>query len=258
MSSSSAASATEEEEAINEEEVTNDAAKKAKQTARLAALDAERKWKAEPIMVTTLPFDGVPGPINCSPRLSPLDAFKIIFPIDLLQHIVDDTNTTAKANSNKHGLVGGEVTMQQVCTYVSILMAMSINKKPALNDHWSQDPLFCTLWVHNKMPRDMWFRVASDRQWVFMGNGSQDCMTSHCGVLIFTTCSTTSTMSVTSKMSVTRFRCIPTGPWSISTARFIQVVCFLEQIIWRARGNSVSHAETAFWLGAPWRQGNHV
>jgi len=73
--------------------------------ARLAALDAERKWKAEPITVNTLPFNGVPGPINCPPKLTPLDAFRIIFPIDL----------------------------------VSILMAMSINKKPALDDHWSQD-----------------------------------------------------------------------------------------------------------------------
>ena len=93
---------------MNEEEATKDAAKKAKQTACLAVLDAECKWKAEPITVTTLPFDGVPGPINCAPRLSLLDAFQIIFPIDLLQHIVDDTNTTAKANGNKHGLVGGK------------------------------------------------------------------------------------------------------------------------------------------------------
>jgi len=127
--------------------------------ARLAALDAERKWKAEPITVNTLPFNGVPGPINCPPKLTPLDAFRIIFPIDLLQHIVDNTNETAKVNNNKHGLSGGKVTMHQVCTYVSILMAMSINKKPALDDHWSQDLLFCTPWIQDKMPRDMWLAI---------------------------------------------------------------------------------------------------
>lgn len=157
--SSTASAAEEEEEATDEDDATKDAAKKAKQRARLAALDAERNWKGEPIIVNTLPFHGVPGPINCPQKLTPLDAFRIIFPIDLLQHVVSDTNATAKANSNKHGLVGGEVTIQQICTYVSILMAMSLNKKPALEDHWSQDPLLCTIWVRDKMPRDMWLAI---------------------------------------------------------------------------------------------------
>jgi hypothetical protein len=39
------------------------------------------------------------------------------------------------------------------------MMAMSINKKPALKDHWRQDLLLCTPWVHNKMPRDMWLAI---------------------------------------------------------------------------------------------------
>jgi len=119
--------------------------------------DAEWKWKAEAIKVASIPF--IPfyplGPRNCPASLSVLDAFAIIFPHSLLDHIIEDTNQYA---TNKLNTQLG-VTKPELCTYFAILLAMSLTITPALKDHWSWDPLLGSPWIYTKMGRNRWLAI---------------------------------------------------------------------------------------------------
>jgi len=76
-----------------------------------------------------------------------------------VQHIIGDTTQQLRQMATSMDLWVEKSQSSKYAPMFQFLMAMSINKKPALEDHWSQDPLFCTCWICDKMPRDMWLAI---------------------------------------------------------------------------------------------------
>lgn len=96
-------------------------------------------------------YTQTPGPINCSPTLSVLEAFLLLFPLELLQHIVTDTNQYAVYEL---GEGKWEMSLKELYTYLTILLAMCVKETPSLEDHWSRSVLLGLPWTlkrcHNK------------------------------------------------------------------------------------------------------------
>jgi len=104
--------------------------------------DAEWMWEAEEIEVLNISFTLTPGPRNCPPTLTVLEAFSIIFPHSLLQHLVDDTNSYASQHQQHQQLTS--ITKEELCMYFAILLAMSMKTAPSMKDHWKGDSLLGT------------------------------------------------------------------------------------------------------------------
>jgi len=119
--------------------------------------DAEWAWEAKEIEVIDIPFTLTPGPCNCPPALTVLESFSTIFPYHLLQHIISNTNNYASQCTQHKQL--GSVTMEEMCTYFAILLAMCMKTAPAMKDHWSEDPLLGTPWIKEKMGQERWFTI---------------------------------------------------------------------------------------------------
>lgn len=153
----SSAAAAPDAAAVAAAKAAKKAATAAKKAKKLAEMDAKWEWKAEEIEVHDIPFTLTPGPRNCPAKMTVVEAFTSIFSRDLLQHIVDDTNAYSAWNGNFHQL--GSIMKEELCTYLAILMSMSMKTAPALKDHWSKDPLLGSPWIKEKMSRDRWLSI---------------------------------------------------------------------------------------------------
>lgn len=126
-------------------------------TTKTAKKDQEWMWEAKNINVPDIPFTQTPGPINCPKRLTPFEAFHLLFPLELLTHIIIDTINYAAHWEEYKKL--GTVTAKEMYTYFAILLVMSIKTAPSLKDHWSEDPLLGSPWIYEKMGRDRWLAI---------------------------------------------------------------------------------------------------
>jgi hypothetical protein len=115
-----------------------------------------REWCHKRITVQSFSFTAQPGPSNCPSSLSVFDAFFLLFPLSLFSHIKEDTIHYARTE-----LGGAEwaFSLEELFTYLSIILAMCIKAAPSINDHWSFDPLLSSPWINEKMSRAQWKEI---------------------------------------------------------------------------------------------------
>ncbi|XP_037804849.1 piggyBac transposable element-derived protein 4-like [Penaeus monodon] len=95
-------------------------------------------------------FEGTPGvkaPLEESS--SPLDVFTSVFPEELFQTIVDETNR------------GGRTTVREVRSYVGLRFLMGLQSKRDQREWWSTDPLMSSSVFVKTMTRDRYEALTS-------------------------------------------------------------------------------------------------
>ncbi|XP_047486128.1 piggyBac transposable element-derived protein 4-like [Penaeus chinensis] len=86
-----------------------------------------------------------------------MEIFSSLFPEELFQTIVDETNRYARQNPrtpSSHMKGWEDTTVWEVCSYVGLRFLMGLHAKRCQRDLWSTDPLMCSSVFAKTMSRD--------------------------------------------------------------------------------------------------------
>ena len=101
-------------------------------------------------------FDEVTGPSTeafaCE---TPEEFFRLLFPGELVEHIVENTNLYASQKG-----VPIVFTKDDILGFIGLNIAMGIHSLPATRDYWAREPLLRSPWFSSVMPRDKFMAIS--------------------------------------------------------------------------------------------------
>lgn len=109
-----------------------------------------------------VPFHDVPGPQRAASGLhSPLEYLKLFFTMEIFQMIVDQTNLYYQQSqaTKKSKLPWTDVSMEEIMTFLGIVIAMGISNLPEIYDYWSTEPLMCMPWYSTIFSRNRFSQI---------------------------------------------------------------------------------------------------
>lgn len=108
------------------------------------------KLHKKKVHVADYPFRWyIPGPSQCPPTLTALEAFFLLFNTHVIDEIIADTIRY----TTQQGVKEFTFVPADFCTYVAILLAMCLHPAPKLRDYWSHEPLLNSPFIFNLMGR---------------------------------------------------------------------------------------------------------
>ena len=117
-------------------------------------------WTSSVKPVTIKDFRHPTGPTTIVPN-SPLGIFHLFFTIDILQHIVTETNKYALQCIGEASHVNWvEVTVEELEAYFGIVILMGLVRLPTLRDYWKRDPTYHYAPIATAFSRDRFFELS--------------------------------------------------------------------------------------------------
>ena len=86
---------------------------------------------------------------------TPEEFFRLLFPDDLVELIVDNTNLYASQKG-----VPIVFTKEDILGFIGLNIAMGIHSLPATRDYWAKEPLLRSPWFSSVMPRDKFMAIS--------------------------------------------------------------------------------------------------
>lgn len=103
--------------------------------------------------------------VDINPDMEPLDYFKITFPEDVVQLIVDEVNRFAAQTHQareiltKRQLKWNDVTSDEIKRYIAIRILMGIDRKPHFEHYWTKDQYLTSSVVPKIMSSNRFFEI---------------------------------------------------------------------------------------------------
>ena len=107
--------------------------------------------------LTPIPIPPFSSPVGSTIDIpaSPIDTFDLMFTLDLLDDMVEQTNLYAKEVMGEEKFNSWcKVTREELRAYLGFCILMGINHLPALDDYWSTDPALHYSAVTDRITRD--------------------------------------------------------------------------------------------------------
>lgn len=89
----------------------------------------------------------------------PLEFFSELFPDDLIDLLVKQSNLYVEQNKPKHW---ADVTNDEVKAFLGILIGMRVHKLPAMKLYWSTDPFFRVQPIADVMSRNRFMKIQNN------------------------------------------------------------------------------------------------
>ena len=135
-----------------EEEARKREERRKKEEERVRKIQEKYGFKAEPDRPVCA--KAVTQDIRVSVATSPAQVFGLIFDEELWTLMLVQTNLYREQKEQL-----GDVTMDELKTFVGIMIHMTLRVQPTINSYWSQDPEYQDLFVSNAMSRTRWYSI---------------------------------------------------------------------------------------------------
>ena len=124
--------------------------------------DDSNVWSDDLHEVVVQPFDKPTGPVNFLPaEASAIDSFLQVFPEDLLELIVAETNRNADQKQARNGVdkEWTAVNKDDIKAYLAIRFVQGIKSLPSERHYWSKNDILNVPKVQKIMPRNRYDKI---------------------------------------------------------------------------------------------------
>ena len=91
---------------------------------------------------------------------SPIEIFRLFFTIELIQHIVDETNRYAyQCMGDELFIQWQKVSICELEAFFGFMMLMGLVKMPSIRDYWKKDNVFHYIPIASRIPRVRFFEI---------------------------------------------------------------------------------------------------
>ena len=120
-------------------------------------------WSDNLEFVIVEDFNKPTGPTTVLPATATSgDFLNLVFPEDLIQHIVDETNRNARQKQQQSGTVDKDwmpVNSSDIRAFFAIWFIQGINSVPSERHFWSKNPILGNVKVQNVMSRNRYLKI---------------------------------------------------------------------------------------------------
>ena len=146
---------------ISADEISGESSSEAEESENESDNEEERTSDVEDVVVKD--FNKLTGPTtNLSAAKTAGDFFKLVFPEDLIELIVNETNRNAEQKQQQAGSVDKDwtpVNNRDIEAYLAIRFIQGINSLPSERCYWSINPVLGVTKVKNIMSRNRYLKI---------------------------------------------------------------------------------------------------
>ena len=124
--------------------------------------EEEETWNVDENPIRVLPFTEPTGSTSgVAEDGTAIDLFYLMFPEDLIEHIVTETNQYAhECIAAKPDPERFDTTLEEIKAFLGLHVLFGIKQLPAIRLHWSNDPLIGVLAVQKVMSRNRFDKLS--------------------------------------------------------------------------------------------------